>query len=156
MPITIRPAQPEDVRPAFDLALRIFIQFPSDSLEYFRSVCEDPATHEHYITGRRRMFVAVDRDQLVGMACEGGCGYVDKLYVDPAYHRKGIATALLNALIAAMGVPRVTLNATPCALPFYTRYGFAPTGGTHPVVPTLTPMAYEPHQKEAPWTTNAP
>ena len=146
--ITIRPVLPGDVRPAIDLALRVFMRYTApllkaESVEYFRASCDDEAMLEKYTSGQWRMFAAFDGARIIGMACEcEGC-HISKLYVDSAYHRRGIATKLMNKLIAAMDVPRVTLDASPHALPFYTKYGFAPTGEKDPWVPILTPMAYD-------------
>ena len=149
MNYTIRPARPEDVRPAIDLALRVFMLYTAPLLEaksvaYFRSSCADEAMLEKYSIGQWRMFVAFDGPQMAGMACERDGAHIAKLYVEPAYHRQGIATALLDAIISAMAVPRVTLDASPYGLPFYTSYGFVPTGEQDPWVPALTPMAYTP------------
>jgi len=146
--IAIRPARPEEIRPAIDLALRVFMRYTApllkaESVEYFRASCGDEAMLEKYTSGQWRMFAAFDGRKLVGMACERDGVHISKLYVDPAYHRKGIATKLMDALIESMDAPRVTLDSSPYGLPFYTKYGFAPTGEKDPWVPVLTPMVYE-------------
>ena len=147
MPITIRPARPEEVRPAFDLVLRVFMIYTAPLLEaknvaYFQFTCVDEARLEKYISKQWRMIVALDGDALIGVTCERDDLHITTLYVDPSYHRQGVATALLNALITAMAVPCVTLNSSPYALPFYVKYGFVPTGKEHPSVKILTPMEY--------------
>ena len=146
--IVIRPARSQDVRPAIALSLRVFMEYTAPllaekSVEYYRAGCGDEAMLEKYETGQWRMFAAFDGETLVGMACEREGAQIARLYVDSAYHRKGIATRLLKALLEGMNAAKITLSASPYALPFYTKYGFVPTGEAHPWVPVLTPMVYD-------------
>jgi len=104
--IVIRPARPEDVRPAFALALRVYMI---------------------YSAPHRRT------------------GHLSRLYVDPAYHRRGIATALMDTLIAAMDTPKIALGSSPHGVPFYLKYGFVPTDEEqHKHGAIWTPMEYTP------------
>lgn len=60
--------------------------------------------------------------------------HVFHMFVDKAYHRRGIARALWDAARAAAmaaGNPGLfTVNASNYALPVYTAFGFRPTAGT--------------------------
>ena len=142
--ITIRSARPEDVRPALALALWVFMIYSGpiyspEAIAHFEKSCADADAYmaEH-------MFVAFDGANMIGMACTRGEGHISKLYVDPAYHRQGIATALMDRLIAAMGVSRVELGSSPHAVPFYLKYGFVPTDKEqHKHGATWTPMAMD-------------
>ncbi|MCL2446768.1 MAG: GNAT family N-acetyltransferase [Oscillospiraceae bacterium] len=125
--LTIRLARPEEVRPAIDFAHRIFLQFvrPDGS-----ATDGNREQDEYYKTGQWLMFLALDGDRLIGMACERDFKHIRKLYVDETYQRQGIATALMDTLVAAMkqqGAAQITLSSSDHALPFYTRYGFVPT-----------------------------
>ena len=54
---------------------------------------------------------------------------VEALFVDPAAHRRGVGSALLDAATAAM--PHVTLDVNeqnPSAVGFYERHGFVAVG----------------------------
>jgi putative acetyltransferase len=54
---------------------------------------------------------------------------VEALFVDPAAHRRGVGSALLDAATAAM--PHVTLDVNeqnPSAVGFYRRHGFVEVG----------------------------
>jgi putative acetyltransferase len=54
---------------------------------------------------------------------------VEALFVDPAAHRRGVGSALLDAVTAAM--PHVTLDVNaqnPSAVRFYERHGFVEVG----------------------------
>ena len=148
--ITVRPARPEDVRPALALALRVFIEFEApvyapEAVDNFKADCiENESYIGNDISGRHAMFVAYDSSKLVGMVCEKDSNHISILMVDGAYHRQGIATALMDAIIGAMAPARITVNSSPYALPFYSGYGFAPTGAEQKLNGFLfTPMSYE-------------
>jgi len=132
--IVIRPAWPEEIAPALDLAQRIFAEFirPGEN------------TAAKYDTEHETMFVAVAGERIVGMASQiDGC-HVRKLYVDGAYHRRGIATKLMDAIISSMSAPRITVNSSPYAMPFYLQYGFVPAGEEIKANGfVFTPMEYE-------------
>jgi ribosomal protein S18 acetylase RimI-like enzyme len=89
-----------------------------------------------------RFFVALDGPAIVGtsgaliadgypFAVQGiKRGYVFGVRVDPAYRRRGIATALTREAIEflrAVGCVRVRLHASRFGRPIYERLGFVPT-----------------------------
>jgi ribosomal protein S18 acetylase RimI-like enzyme len=151
MPITVRPARPEDVRPALALAIRVFMIYSAPlyrckAVRHFRKTCRDKEGIRSYETGKAPMFIAWDGEKLAGMAAASWRreSKISLLYVDPAYHRQGIATGLMDTLIKAMGGPRVTLGSSPHGVPFYLKYGFVPTDEEqHKHGAIWTPMAYE-------------
>jgi ribosomal protein S18 acetylase RimI-like enzyme len=58
---------------------------------------------------------------------EGGCLWIDQLYVDPAFGRRGVGTALLDRALAIAGGRAVRLysfQANTAARAFYERHGF--------------------------------
>jgi len=57
----------------------------------------------------------------------GRCAYIMNMYVRPAYRRRGIATAMLDLLVAdarRRGAGRIALEATDMGRPLYDKYGF--------------------------------
>ena len=148
--ITIRPARPEDVRPAFGLAIRVFMihsapLYKRKAVRHFRKTCKDKEAIRSYETGKALMFVAWDGEKLVGMASASHrrTGQISRLYVEPDYHRRGIATALIDTLIAAMDTPKIMLGSSPHGVPFYLKYGFVPTDkAQHKHGAVWTPMEY--------------
>ena len=90
------------------------------------------------------MFVAVAGERIVGMACERDGCHIRKLYVDGAWHRRGVATRLMDAMMQGMDAPKITLNSSRYALPFYLKYGFQPTDTEQNKNGFVsTPMAYD-------------
>ena len=57
----------------------------------------------------------------------GRWGYVQWMATDPEYRRRGLASALLNAIVEwleARGVENIELHATPAGEPLYRSFGF--------------------------------
>jgi len=133
--VTIRPALPEEISPALELAQRI-------CQEYIRP---GPNTAGAYQPERETMFIALVGERIVGMASQADGRHIRKLYVDGAWHRRGIATGLLDAILQTMESTRVTVNASAYAMPFYLRYGFTQAGEAqdHGAGFITTPMAYD-------------
>lgn len=153
MPHPIRLATLDDIRRALDLALRVFMEFeapdyPPGAEENWRAQIGAKAVDpDMYLSGRRLLFVALDGDRVVGMAESRETGHIAMLFVDGAYHRRGVATALTNEMVDALktrGFNEVTVNASPYGLPFYRHFGFRPTGPEQQKDSFIfTPMVYE-------------
>jgi 8-oxo-dGTP diphosphatase len=156
--ITYRKAAADDVRPALDLVLNMFVKFQMpdyepQALEYFKAARTE---NENYIgdyeAGKNMMFIALDGEKIVGMINEHGNNrHISEMAVDGAYHRRGIATELMNRMVCTLklqGVDKISLTASPYGLPFYLNYGFKPidivqrpkTGFV------FTPMEYTPNE----------
>ena len=130
--ILVCPAAPKDVRPALDFAQAIFVQyvlpdFDPPTSERLGLHMDTEEQMQAYQEGRWAMSIAWDGLCIVGMACERDGSHIRKLYVDGAYHRRGIAKALMDAILAEMPAQTITINSSRHGLPFYLNYGFAPT-----------------------------
>lgn len=151
--ITYRKAKPEDIYPAFELALQVFMEFEApvyeqDAVVNFRNDFIDNEKYiNNYVTGKHLMYVALEDNKIVGLVNERGNGHITMLFVDGLYHRRGIATTLMNYMVCELklrGFNKITLNSSPYGLPFYKHYGFKPIdteqkkGGF-----IYIPMAYE-------------
>ncbi|MCL2342628.1 MAG: GNAT family N-acetyltransferase [Firmicutes bacterium] len=154
--ITYRTAAPADIRPAFDLALRVFMEFeapdygPEGTNSFRRDVEAKAENLDLYLSGKRLLFVALDGETVVGMAESNEAGHVAELFVDGAYHRRGIATELMNMSVCALklrGCDRIGVNSSPHGLPFYLNYGFQPTDTEQRKDGFIfTPMEYIPNE----------
>lgn len=86
---------------------------------------------------------------LAGVAAMRDDAHLVQLFVGTRYQRRGIARRLWRRAMAdavrRAGTRRFTLNASRCALPFYLRLGFMPTGpeGRSPMGVVSTPMVLE-------------
>ncbi|HHT95546.1 MAG TPA: GNAT family N-acetyltransferase [Clostridiaceae bacterium] len=154
--ITYRKAKPEDIYPAFELALRVFMEFEApdyeqDAVVRFKSDCIDNEEYiNNYVTGKHLMYVALEGNKIVGLVNERGNGHISMLFVDGSYHRQGIATTLMNNIVCDLklrGFDRITLNSSPYGLPFYKHYGFKPIDTEQKKDGFIyIPMAYEPNE----------
>jgi len=155
--ITYRKATKDDICPAFNLALRVFMEFeaPIDeakAVEYLRvDFTHKKARPDLWITGSRLMYVALDHNIVVGMADARENGHIQSFYVDSPYHRRGIGTELMNHMVCELklrGFDHITLDSSPYGLPFYLKFGFYPTGMEQKTDGFIgTPMAYEPSSR---------
>lgn len=68
-------------------------------------------------------FVAVDAGMIVGFGDIDTTGYLDRLYVHKDYQRRGIATAICEALEQAVS-GRVITHASITAKPFFVNRGY--------------------------------
>ena len=69
-------------------------------------------------------FVAVEHEMIVGFGDIDKTGYLDRLFVHKDYQRKGIASALCDALEHAAGNARITTEASVTAKPFFEKRGY--------------------------------
>ena len=155
--ITYRKATADDVRPALDLALRSFIQFQlpdyePQALMHFKAVHIDNENYiQDYISNKNIMFVALDGQEIVGMINEHGTNHhISEMAVDGQYHRRGIATALMDRMVCKLklnGIDRIELTSSPHGLPFYVHYGFTPTDHEKRMNGfVFTPLEYTPNE----------
>ena len=153
----IRIAAPDDVLPALDLALRVFIEFEAPdyeqgALEKFKSDCiKNNEYIENYISGKHLMFIALDTyNNIIGIVNERGDGRISMMFVDGKYHRQGIATALMQRIVCELkfrGINKITLHSSPYGLPFYKNFGFITTGAEQKLSSFIvTPMEYTPNE----------
>ncbi len=90
----------------------------------------------YLVSARVATFVAELDGVPVGMVVGndyGSIAYVAQMAVEPSLQRRGIATALMEELIAwadAIGFAALELDATPSGAPLYARFGFIEVGQT--------------------------
>jgi putative acetyltransferase len=99
-----------------------------EQVEAWATVADaDPA---NWASRRARVetVVAVEGDRVVGFSDTDEAGYIDMLFVDPDFGRRGIATALLSRVTQRaqeLGAPEQTTHASLIARPFFEARGFA-------------------------------
>ena len=69
--------------------------------------------------------VAVENGCVIGFGDMDKAGYLDRLYVHKDYQRKGVATAICDALETACGADGFTTHASITARPFFEARGYA-------------------------------
>ena len=69
-------------------------------------------------------FVAEDGGKIAGFGDIDPSGYLDRLYVHRDYQRRGVATALCDALEGAVNAERIITHASITAKPFFEKRGY--------------------------------
>lgn len=129
----IRSAYRNEWQDAMALAWKTFLRFEADTyspkgVKNFENFITDSTLYRMFIVGIYQLFVALDGDKIVGMITLRDSTHISLLFVDEAYHRRGIGRALLgylaDYLLSEVGAVRVTVNASPYGVEFYHKLGF--------------------------------
>jgi GNAT superfamily N-acetyltransferase len=123
---------------ALELALDTFLRYeapdygPEGVDAFRRDIIDNAQFHEDAISGKNRMWGAFDGDKLIGLFAMRGVSHICLVFTHHAYHRQGVATALLHQLLKDVRqenpeLKRLTLNSSPYGKPFYLHNGFYPT-----------------------------
>ena len=126
--IAVRPLHEEETESALRLAWKVFCAFEApdyapEGTEEFKRCLNDDA----YLAGIR-YYGAFDEDRLVGMlGIRGEKGHICFFFVDGDYQRLGIGTKLFGRMREDFPERTITLNSSPCGLPFYKALGFTAT-----------------------------
>ena len=81
--------------------------------------------------------VAVVDDHVVGFTDVSASGYIDMMFFDPAFGRRGVVTALLlwaSSEAERLGSSLLTTHGSVTARPFFEAHGFVVNEERHPVL----------------------
>lgn len=129
----IRSAYRNEWQDAMALAWKTFLRFEADvyspeGVKNFENFITDSTLYRMFVMGAYQMFVALDRDKLVGMITLRDLAHISLLFVDEAYHRQGIGRGLIGYLAEYLrmevGAARMTVNSSPYGVGFYHKMGF--------------------------------
>ncbi|AZZ50200.1 GNAT family N-acetyltransferase [Rathayibacter rathayi] len=90
----------------------------------------------HAAMQARNAIVATIGDKLVGFSDVSAAGWIDMMFVSPRFLRRGVASRLLEHLLAladAAGAPDLAADVSITARPFFERHGFVVVAEQHPV-----------------------
>ena len=73
---------------------------------------------------KHKTIVAVENSTIVGFGDMDCSGYLDRLYVHKDFQRRGIASAICDALEASVPGKKITTHASITAKPFFLRRGY--------------------------------
>lgn len=133
----IRSAYRDEWQDAMALAWKTFLQFEADvytpeGVRNFENFITDSTLYRMFVKGEYQLFIALERRKIVGMITLRDSTHISLLFVDSAYHRKGIGRALIkyltDYLLTEVGAGRMTVNASPYGVGFYHKIGFRDLG----------------------------
>lgn len=133
----IRRLHLHEVDQALALALETFLEFeapdygPQGVAAFYRDVIDSAAFRAACMDGANRMWGALDGHRIIGLMGMRGESHIVLVFTHKDYHRQGVASAILQALLADVRrdnphIRRLTLNSSPYGLPFYLHAGFQP------------------------------
>ena len=73
---------------------------------------------------KHKTIVAVENGEIVGFGDMDSTGYLDRLYVHKCYQRKGVASAICDALESSSKGKKFTTHASITAKPFFQHRGY--------------------------------
>lgn len=135
----VLPARESEWDAAMELAFKTFMKYEGmdygpEGIQNFSNFVTDSMLKKMFLLGEYKLFVAKRENQLIGLISLRSGNHISLLFVDENYHRRGVASALLQYLIQYMrkesAFHRVTVNAAPYGIPFYHRTGFQDMGPT--------------------------
>lgn len=121
-----------EIQEAVELIWQVFSQFEApeyspEGIEEFKAYIDLAGTKRRIETQELKLWGYQQKNKLVGVIGIRPPAHISLLFVDPAYHRQGIARSLYQAASAAMGEQTMTVNSSPFAVPVYRRLGFKET-----------------------------
>jgi len=128
--IKIRKLTESDLPNALELAWRVFSEFEApdysaEGVAEFKKYIAVHAFSDKVKKGEIEIFGAFDRERIVGVIAMREPPHISLLFVAKAYHRRGIARRLFNAVNTKGN--DITVNSSPYAVEAYKRLGFIPT-----------------------------
>ena len=130
--IGLRPYLPSDTRRCLQIFVTSIAELASEDYDEEQrdawiAAFDDEKAFAKRLGAMLTLVATVDREA-VGFVCLKGADVVDMIYVDPEYARRGVATAMLDALTrlaASRGAARLTADVSDTAKPLFEKQGFA-------------------------------
>ena len=148
-PYPVRRLTREEIPVALELCWRVFLEFEApeyspEGIAAFRASLDNPQRNR-----QMDFYGAFDGETLVGVLCMRAPQHIAGLFVDAAYHRRGIGRKLFEAMRRDYAQQVFTVNSSPYAVEVYRHLGFVPTDDEQSVDGLrFTPMQYSPKQEK--------
>lgn len=133
IPYEIRWAGPEDWAETVNMVWKTFMEFEApdyseEGILNFRDFLNDGVIHRMFLEGNYPMLVALDGDRIVGAISVRNRNRISLLFVDAAYHKRGIGRALVDRMNRYLKEEKqevyVSVMSAPYAVNFYRNLGF--------------------------------
>lgn len=133
MSYDIRWARESDWTPAMKMIWRTFLEYDGkdyteEGIRNFFQFISDDNLYESFLKGKYQMLVALADGKVIGAGSIRSRNHLSLLFVDGAYHRKGVGSAIMNRLCDYLqweaGERYMSLKAAPYAVDFYRKLGF--------------------------------
>ena len=129
----IRWARESEWAPAMNMIWRTFLEYDGkdysqEGIKNFFDFITDSDLYSAFLRGEYQMMVALIQGKIIGVGSLRNKNHLSLLFVDGAYHRMGVGSAILirlcDYLEHEMGERYMSLKAAPYAVDFYRKLGF--------------------------------
>lgn len=101
--------------------------YTEEGIQSFREFITDKGLYESFLRGKYQVMVALDDTKIIGMASVRNYNHLSLLFVDGAYHNRGIGSRLVLEMcnwLQKEGERYMSVKAAPYAIKFYKKLGF--------------------------------
>lgn len=132
-PYEIRWIRPEEWDETVKMIWRTFMKFEAkdyslQGIKNFDAFLNDGELYSWYLQGKYHMMVALDGERIVGEVSVRSGNFISLLFVEEAYHRRGIGRELIRQMGEYLKNERkeiyMSVKAAPYAVGFYKKLGF--------------------------------
>lgn len=128
----IRWAKTDEWVPAMKMIWDTFLKYEGrdyteEGIKSFLEFITDESLYAAFLRGEYRLMVALHRRSIIGAGSLRDGNRLSLLFVEEAYHRKGVGSAILWKLchyLEKAGESSISLQAAPYAVDFYRKQGF--------------------------------
>lgn len=129
----IRWARENEWAPAMKMIWSTFLQYDGqdyteEGIRNFFDFITDDDLYRAFLRGEYQVMVALSQGSVIGAGSLRNRNHLSLLFVDGAYHRRGVGRAILMRLCEylehEMGERYISLKAAPYAVDFYRKLGF--------------------------------
>ena len=125
-------AREEEWKPAIKMIWRTFMkyegeEYTKEGIKNFFDFITDEELYLSFLKGEYLLMVALDRGNIIGVGSVRDKNRLSLLFVDEAYHCRGVGSTLLKRLcdyLLEAGEKYMSLQAAPYAVNFYRKQGF--------------------------------
>jgi len=103
-------------------------EYSQEGIKNFYDFITDDKLYFSFLKGEYQVMVALDRSRIIGVGSLRNVNQLSLLFVDEAYHHRGVGSTLLRRLCAYLknetGEECMFVQAAPYAVNFYRKQGF--------------------------------
>lgn len=132
-PCEVRWAVSQDWEAAMEMVWKTFLKFEgndytAEGVRNFKEFIGSDELYQSFLKGEYQMLVALDGERIIGAASVRSGNHLSLLFVDEAYHKKGVGRALMERMFRYLkeeaGERYISVKAAPYAVNFYRKLGF--------------------------------
>ena len=133
MVFEVRWARESEWTSAMQMIWRTFLEYDGkdyteEGIRNFFQFITDDDLYVSFLNGKYQMMVALAEGEIIGAGSIRSRNHLSLLFVDGAYHRRGVGSAIMSRLCDYLqreaGERYISLKAAPYAVDFYRKLGF--------------------------------